>query len=115
MPRVKRGVIHAKKRRKLLASVKGYRWGRKNRVKLAKVAATKAGVHAYRDRRLKKRDFRALWQIRISAFAVEHDLSYSRLIGLLKKANIELDRKVLADLAINNKRVLTAIIEEAKK
>ena len=115
MPRVKRGVIHAKKRRKLLAKAKGYKWGRKSRVKLAKVATTKAGVHAYRDRRLKKRDFRALWQIRISAFAVEHGLSYSKLIGLLKKANIELDRKVLADLAINNKRVLLAIIEDAKK
>jgi len=115
MPRVKRGTTHVKKRNKLLAKTKGYMWGRKSRVKLAKVAATKAGVHAYRDRRLKKRDFRALWQIRISAFAVEHGLSYSRLMGLLKKANITLDRKVLADLAINNKRVLANIIAEANK
>lgn len=96
-----------------MKKVKGYKWGRKNRIKLAKVAATKAGVHAYRDRRLKKRDFRALWQIKISAFAKEQGLSYSRLMGMLKAGKIEIDRKILADLSVNNKRVLANIIKEA--
>lgn len=114
MPRVKRGTTHLKKRRKLLAKTKGFKWGRKNRIKLAKVAATKAGAHAYRDRRLKKRDRRGLWQIKISAFAKEQGLSYSRLMGLLKAAKIELDRKILADFAVNNKRALINIIEQVR-
>ncbi|MDD4412212.1 MAG: 50S ribosomal protein L20 [Patescibacteria group bacterium] len=115
MPRVKRGVIHVKKRKKLLQKTKGYKWGRKNRIKLAKVAALKAGVHSYRGRKQKKRDNRALWQIKIGAFVREHGLSYSRFIDLLKKANVGLDRKILADLAVNNKRMLANIIEEVKK
>lgn len=115
MPRVKRGVMHVKKRRTLLKKVKGFKWGRKNRVKLAKVASLKAGVHAYRGRKQKKRDYRALWQIKISAFVKEHDLSYSKFMDLLKKANVELDRKVLADMAVNNKEMLVKIIEEVRK
>ena len=114
MPRVKRGTSHVKKRNRLLKEVKGYKWGRKNLIKQAKTAETKAGAHAYMDRRKKKRTSRALWQIKISAFAKENDLSYSRLINLLKINKIDLDRKILADLAENNKKVLAGIIEEAK-
>ena len=115
MPRVKRGTTHVKKRRKLLKKVKGYKWGRKKLIKQAKEAVVKAGAHAYVDRRKKKRTNRALWQIRINAFVREHDLSYSKFIYLLKNKKIELDRKILADMAINNKKVLAKIIEEIKK
>jgi len=115
MPRVKRGTTHVKKRRKLLKSVKGYRWGRKNLIRLAKTASTKAGAHAFVDRRKKKRTARALWQIKISASVREQGLSYSKFIGFLKKKKIELDRKILADLAENNKKVLIKIVEEIKK
>jgi len=114
MPRVKRGMSHVKKRRKLLKDVKGYKWGRKKLIKLAKTARTKAGAHSYVDRRKKKRTTRGLWQIKINAFVREHDLSYSRFIGLLKTNKIEVDRKILADLAVNNKDVLTALISKLK-
>ncbi|MCK4553498.1 50S ribosomal protein L20 [Candidatus Parcubacteria bacterium] len=115
MSRVKRGTTHVKKRRKLLKQVKGYKWGRKNLIRLAKTAATKAGAHAYVDRKKKKRTNRGLWQIKINAFVREHGLSYSKFINLLKKNKIELDRKVLADLAVNNKKVLAGIVEEVNK
>lgn len=115
MPRVKRGTSHTKKRRKLLKAVKGYKWGRKKLIKLAKTARTHAGAHAYRDRRKKKRNMRSLWQIKINAFVREHGLSYSRFIGLLKTNNISLDRKILADLAVNNKATLEALITKVKK
>jgi len=105
---------HVKKRRKLLKDVKGYKWGRKKLIKLAKTARTKAGAHSYVDRRKKKRTTRGLWQIKINAFVREHDLSYSRFIGLLKTNKIEVDRKILADLAVNNKDVLTALISKLK-
>lgn len=115
MPRVKRGTIHTKKRKKLLKEVKGYKWGRKNLVRLASTATTKAGAHAFVDRRKKKRTNRGLWQIKINAFVREHDLSYSNFINKLKNAKINLDRKILADLAVNNKKVLAKIVEEIKK
>jgi len=115
MPRVKRGMTHVKKRRKLLKDVKGYKWGRKNLIKLAKTARTKAGAHAYTDRRKKKRVMRGLWQIKINAFVREHDLSYSKFINLLKINKIEVDRKILADLAVNDKEVLTALIAKITK
>ncbi|MFH1412452.1 MAG: 50S ribosomal protein L20 [bacterium] len=114
MTRVKRGTTHTKRRNKLLKEVKGYKWGRKKLIKLAKTASTKAGAHAYRDRRLKKRTNRALWQIKIGAFAREKGISYSKFINNLKKNKIELDRKILADLAVNNKKILTKIIQEVK-
>lgn len=104
--------MHVKKRRKLLKQVKGYKWGRKKLIKLAKTAQTKAGAHAFRDRRKKKRTNRALWQIKINAFVREQGFSYSKFIDALKKNNIELDRKVLADLSVNNKKVLIKIMEE---
>jgi large subunit ribosomal protein L20 len=114
MPRVKRGMSHVKKRRKLLKAVKGYKWGRKNLIKLARTARTKAGAHAYVDRRKKKRTMRGLWQIKINAFVREFGFSYSRFINALKINKIEVDRKVLADLAVNNKEVLEAIIAKLK-
>ena len=115
MPRVKRGTTHVKKRRKLMAKAKGFKWGRKNRIKLAKEAVVKAGAHAYRDRRKKKSNMRALWNIKISAFAKENETSYSRLINSLKNNKIELDRKILADLSENNKKVMAAIVKEVAK
>lgn len=115
MPRVKRGIAHVKKRRKLLKAVKGYKWGRKKLIKLAKTARTKAGAHAYVDRRKKKRTRRGLWQIKINAFVREHGLSYSRFINLLKKNNVAIDRKILADLAVNNKETLAALITRLQK
>lgn len=114
MPRVKRGTTHNKKRKQLLKDVKGYTWGRKNLVKLAKTARTKAGAHAFVDRRKKKRVMRGLWQIKISAFVKEQGLSYSRFMGALKKENIEVDRKIMADMAVNNKEVLQAIVDKVK-
>jgi len=115
MSRVKRGTTHVKKRRKLLKQVKGFKWGRKKLIRLAKTAATKAGAHAYMDRKKKKRNMRGLWQIKISAFVKEYGLSYSKFIHALKVNKIELDRKVLADLAENNKKVLAGVVEEVKK
>lgn len=115
MPRVKRGTSHVKKRRTLMKAVKGYKWGRKNLIKLAKTARTKAGAHAYRDRRKKKRDMRALWQMKINAFVREHGFSYSRFMGAMKAANIAVDRKILADLAVNNKKVLAEVVAGLKK
>jgi len=115
MPRVKRGTIHTKKRRKLLAQTKGFKWGRKNLLKQAKEAAVKAGAHAYVGRKQKKRDNRGLWNIKISAFVREHGLSYSKFIHLLKTNGIELDRKVLADLAENNGKVMSALVAKVKK
>lgn len=115
MPRVKRGMTHVKKRRKLLKDVKGYKWGRKNLIKLAKTARTKAGAHSYVDRRKKKRTMRSLWQIKINAFVREQGLSYSRFINMLKLNKVEVDRKILADLAVNNKEVLLALISKISK
>jgi large subunit ribosomal protein L20 len=114
MPRVKRGTFHIKKRKKLLAKTKGYKWGRKNLIKRAKEAVVKAGAHSFVDRRKKKRTRRGLWQIKISAFVKEEGLSYSKFINLLKKKDIVLDRKVMADLAENNKEVMKAIIQAVK-
>ena len=112
MPRVKRGTTHTKKRKKLLKQTKGYKWGRKNLLKQAKEARVKAGQHAFVDRKKRKRVNRALWQIRINAFVRARGLSYSKFINSLSKQKIELDRKILADLAINNKKVLDKIVKE---
>jgi large subunit ribosomal protein L20 len=114
MPRVKRGKGHLKRRKNLLKQVKGYRWGRKSKIKLAKVAMLKAGVYAYRDRRNKKREFRKLWQIKIGAASRENGLSYSKLIGALHRAKIGLDRKILADLAENHPAIFAKVIEATK-
>jgi large subunit ribosomal protein L20 len=115
MSRVKRGVIHSKKRRNILKKVKGFCWGRNSLIKSAITALKKAGADAYRGRKEKKRDFRSLWQIKINAGVRQHDLSYSKFIGGLKKADIELNRKVLADLAENNPTIFAQVVEAAKQ
>ena len=112
--RVKRGIIHVKKRGKLLRQVKGYHWRRKNIIKLSRVAYLKAGVSAYRDRRLKKRDFRGLWQIKINAGVRAYGLNYATFIHLLKVNKIELDRKILAHLAEFERPTFEALVNEVK-
>jgi len=112
--RVKRGTTHVKRRKAILKKTKGFKWGRKNKIKLAQTAATKAGAHAYRDRRVKKRTSRALWQIRINAAARQHDMTYSKFIKALKNSKVELDRKILADLAANQPKVFEAIVKLVK-
>ena len=115
MPRVKRGTTHVKKRKKLLEKVKGYKWGRKKLIRLAKTAVLKAGAHAYVDRKKKKRVNRALWQIKISSFVRQHGLSYSKFINILKSDKIALDRKILADLAVYHQDILARIITEVNQ
>jgi len=114
MPRVKRGTQHVKRRKSLLSKTKGMKWGRKSKIRLARPAMLKAGAHAYRDRRNKKRDFRRLWQIRINAAARLGGLSYSRFIDGLKKTNIELDRKILSTLAKDYSIIFKKIVEKVK-
>lgn len=115
MPRVKRGKTHLKRRKNILAQTKGYMWGRKSKIKLAKIAILKAGKNAYRDRRLKKRDMRGLWQTRINAAVRPLGLSYSKFIGDLKKAGIVLDRKILSQIAMSNPDAFKAIVDATKK
>lgn len=110
MPRVKRGTQHVKRRRNLLTKTKGYMWGRKSKIKLARPAMLKAGVYAYRDRRNKKRTFRQLWQIRINAAVRPEGLSYSKFMDLLKKKGVALDRKVLSNLAAKQPIVFKALV-----
>ena len=114
MARVKRGTTVKQKHNKILARAKGYLGRHHSTYRAAREKTEKAGQYAYRDRRQKKRQFRALWIVRINAAARQHDLSYSQLINGLKKANIEIDRKVLSDLAINDKVAFQAIAEQAK-
>jgi len=114
MARVKRGVVARRKHKKVLKQAKGYYGARSRVFRVAKQAVTKAGQYAYRDRRAKKRVFRALWITRINAQARDLGISYSRLIAGLKKANIEMDRRVLADLAVNDKAAFASIVEQAK-
>lgn len=114
MPRVKRGVVARRRRKKVLKQAKGYYGARSRTFKVAKQAVIKAGQYAYRDRRQRKRQFRSLWIIRINAAAREHGLSYSRFIAGLKKAAIEIDRRVLADLAMNEKEVFAVLAEQAR-
>lgn len=114
MPRVKRGVIHLKKRRNLLKKAKGYRWGRKKNIKVARIAVIKAGVHAYKDRKRKKREFRQLHTIKLNAGLRENGVSYSRFIGAQKKKGIELDRKVLSILAERYPEVLKQVVTAVK-
>jgi large subunit ribosomal protein L20 len=114
MPRVKRGVVAHRRHKKILKQAKGYYGARSRIFRVAKQAVTKAGQYAYRDRRQRKRQFRALWITRINAQSRANGLSYSRLINGLKKADIVLDRRVLADLAVHDKPAFTAIVEQAK-
>lgn len=113
--RVKRAVMTKKTHKKILKLSKGYKHGRKNLIKRAKEAILKAGTYAYRDRRVKKRTFRALWIIRLNAAVREHGLTYSKFIKALKDNNIELDRKVLSQLALQSPEEFKKIIEKIKK
>ena len=114
MPRVKRGVVAHRRHKKILKQAKGYYGARSRVFRVAKQAVTKAGQYAYRDRRQRKRQFRALWITRINAQSRANGLSYSRLINGLKKADIALDHRVLADLAVHDKPAFAAIVEQAK-
>ncbi|MCC6610998.1 MAG: 50S ribosomal protein L20 [Burkholderiales bacterium] len=114
MPRVKRGVVARAKHKKVLAQAKGFRGRRKNVFRVAKQAVMKAGQYAYRDRRVRKREFRALWIARINAAARGLGLSYSTLMNGLRKAEIEVDRKVLADLAVHDLAAFAKIADQAK-
>ena len=114
MPRVTRGVVARKRHKKILKKAKGYYGARSRIFRVAKQAVTKAGQYAYRDRRQRKRQFRALWITRINAQSRENGLSYSDLINGLKKAEIDLDRRVLADLAVHDKSAFAAVVGQAK-
>lgn len=114
MARVKRGVTARRRHKKVLAKAKGYYGARSRVYRVAKQADIKAGQYAYRDRRQRKRQFRRLWIVRINAAARQCGLSYSRLIDGMKKASIELDRKVLADIAVHDSQAFAAIAEKAK-
>ena len=113
MSRVKRGVTARARHKKVLAKAKGYYGARSRVYRVAKQAVIKALQYAYRDRRQRKREFRALWITRINAGARQHGLSYSRFMNGLKKANITLDRKVLADLAVNDKAGFAKLAQQA--
>jgi len=114
MPRVKRGVTARASHKKVLKQAKGYRGARSKVFRVAKQAVTKAGQYAYRERKAKKRIFRRLWIARINAGARAQGITYSRLMQGLKKAEIDIDRKMLADLAIADSAAFTAIVDKAK-
>ncbi|MFQ5418308.1 MAG: 50S ribosomal protein L20 [Myxococcota bacterium] len=114
MPRVKRGVTSKRRHNRILKQAKGYYGGRKNLIKTAREAVEKGWKYAYRDRKQRKRVFRSLWITRINAAAREHGLSYSRLMDGLKQADVEIDRKVLAQLAISDPKAFGELAELAK-
>ena len=114
MSRVKRGVTAHARHKKVLKAAKGYYGRRKNTIRVAKQAVEKAGQYAYRDRKAKKRNFRSLWIQRINAATRQHGLTYGRFIDGLNKAGIEVDRKVLSDLAINQPDAFKALVEKAQ-
>jgi large subunit ribosomal protein L20 len=114
MPRVKRGVTARARHKKILALAKGYRGRRNNVYRIAKQAVMRAGQYAYRDRRTRKRVFRSLWIARINAAAREHGINYSRFVAGLNRCAIGLDRKVLAELAVNNKPAFASIVAQVK-
>lgn len=106
--------MHAKRRRGILKHTKGYRWGRKSKIKVAKIAKFKAGQYAYVGRKLKKRLNRGFWQISVNAAARKNGTTYSRLMGALRKNKIELNRKVLAELAVKQPKIFAALCEKVK-
>ena len=114
MARTKRGVVSRAKHNKVLKSVKGQRGRRKNTIRIARQAMEKAMQYAYRDRKAKKREFRKLWIQRINAGARQHGMSYSQFMGQLSKSGIELNRKVLADLAMNHPEAFKAVVDKVK-
>ena len=114
MARVKRGVTSHAKHKKVLAQASGYQGRRKNTIRVAKQAVEKAGQYAYRDRRTRKRTFRALWIQRINAASREHGVNYARFMNGLKQAGIEIDRKILADIAVREPEAFKALVEQAE-
>jgi len=114
MPRVKRGVSANKRKKAVLKHAKGFKWGRKSKYKLAKDALRHAWTYSYRDRKVKKRSFRKLWQVQINALARQAGINYSNLIHGLKKKKIELDRKILAVLAKEYPDIFKKIIDEVE-
>ena len=114
MARVKRGVVARRRHKKILKQAKGYYGARSRVFRVAKQAVSKAGQYAYRDRRQRKRQFRQLWIARINAGARQNGLSYSKFINGLKLASVEIDRKIMADLAVNEKAAFAALVEKAK-
>ena len=114
MPRAKGGILTAKKRKKILKYTKGFRWDRKTKKRAAKEALLHAWTHAFEGRKQKKRDYRTLWNVRINAASRESGVKYSVLINQLKKANVKLDRKVLADLARNNPAIFAKVVAKVK-
>lgn len=114
MPRAKRGFKRRRRHNKILEKAKGFVFGRKNKIRRAAEAVDRASIYAYRDRRVKKRDFRGLFIARISAASSTLELSYSRLIAALKKAEVKLDRKILADIAISDPAGLKAIVDKVR-
>jgi large subunit ribosomal protein L20 len=114
MSRVKRGVTAHARHKKILSKASGYYGRRKNTIRIAKQAVEKAAQYAYRDRRVRKRNFRALWIQRINAAARQNGLTYGRFINGLGKAGIEIDRKVLADLAVREPQAFKALVEKAQ-
>ncbi|MBU0545656.1 50S ribosomal protein L20 [Patescibacteria group bacterium] len=114
MTRIKGGKLHAKRRRGILKHTKGFRWGRKSKIKLAKVAKMKAGQYAFVGRRQKKRVNRALWQVRINAAARKLGMSYSKFMSALKKNNILINRKVLAEMAVKSPVAFAKIVDKVK-
>lgn len=115
MPRVTRGVTAKARHKKVLARAKGYYGARRKVFRVANQAVMRAAQYAYRDRRQRKRDFRALWIVRINAAARENGLSYSRFINGLERASIDVDRKVLADLAVHDKEAFAALVDKARQ
>jgi large subunit ribosomal protein L20 len=114
MARVKRGVMVRKRHNKLLQQAKGYQGSRSRRIRVARQTVLKALSYAYRDRRNRKRDFRRLWIIRINAAARQNGMSYNRLMNGLKRAGIDLDRKILADMAVRDPAAFTRVVEQAQ-
>lgn len=114
MARIKRGVTSHARHKKVIKQAKGYRGRRKNTIRVAMQAVEKAGQYAYRDRRNRKRDFRSLWIQRINAASREHGMNYARFMSGLKHAGIEVDRKVLADIAVREPEAFKALVEQAE-
>ena len=111
MPRARKGTTTVKKRRKLLRQVKGFKWNRKSKVRSARQALLKAWTYSYRDRKTRKRDKRGLWQVKINAASREGGITYSQLMGALKKQGVKLDRKILADLAENEPETFKQVLQ----
>jgi large subunit ribosomal protein L20 len=114
MVRVKRGVAAHKRRKNVIKQAKGFKWSRKSKYIAAKQALMKAWSYAYRDRKVNKRAKRSLWQIRIASVCKKNEISYSKFIAQLKNKNIGIDRKILADLALNNPEIFAKVLEKAK-